>query len=82
MRDLSEKKMEIMYYFKEHTSSQPDKEPFNFLIRDIFSVFVEFGKGVIEIFIRLFSRFRYIALASHALLKKLSIIYFPKVIGD
>lgn len=37
---------------------------------------------MIEIFIRLFSRFSYIALASYALLKKLNIIYFPKVIED
>lgn len=44
MRDLSEKKMEIMYYFKEHISSQPAKEPFNFLIRDVFLSFLNLGR--------------------------------------
>lgn len=37
---------------------------------------------MIEIFIRLFPRFGYIALALYALLKKLNITYFPKMIGD
>lgn len=82
MRDLSEKKMKIMYYFKEHTSSQPAKKSFKFLIRNAFLSFFEFGEGVIEIFIRLFSRFSYIALALYALLKKLNVTYFPEMIGD
>lgn len=42
----------------------------------------EFGEGVIEIFIRLFSRFSYIALALYALLKKLNITYIPEATGD
>lgn len=44
MRDLSEKKMKIMYYFKEHTSSQPAKKPFKFLIRDAFLSFLNLGR--------------------------------------